>query len=130
MKKKIWAQISHNVLLLKTFTLDYLELITGDKCEEVLLGLEQEGLVELKDGSYRLTLDIDKRFGLLARVREVEREMDELFGFLSVDELAGAIAAWREMEKRARIAGYVWVLAPVDALDHVAGMRAIGEDDE
>lgn len=65
--------------------------------------------------------------------------MDDLFGFLSVDELVGAIAAWREMEKRASLAQDTrsnlpflshrtleWILEPVDALDHVAGMRALG----
>ncbi len=58
----------------------------------------------------------------------------ELFGFLSVDELAGAIAAWREMEKRARLvycqrlsALYwirEWILEPLDALDNAAGLKA------
>ncbi len=67
--------------------------------------------------------------------------MDELFGFLSVDELAAAIAAWREMEKRARnvlesddyssvvhwvLPSYLrWILEPLDALDNAAGLRAV-----
>ena len=61
---------------------------------------------------------------------------DELFGFLSTEELATAIAAWREMEKRVRgMYGYgvrSWLLEPVDALDNAAGMKAIGigKDDE
>ena len=58
----------------------------------------------------------------------------ELFGFLSADELAGAIAAWREMEKRVRgMYGYEvrsWLLEPVDVLDNAAGLKAaIGESD-
>lgn len=77
MKRKIWAHIVHNVLLLKTFTLDHLEMITCDKgkCGEVLYELEQEDLVGLKDGFYHLTSDVDKRLDLLARVRVVERWM-------------------------------------------------------
>lgn len=57
--------------------------------------------------------------------------MQELFGFLSAEKLASAIAAWREMEKRARQVepqtwAIAWVLAPVDGLDREAGMAALG----
>ena len=78
MKKEIWAEIVHDILLLKTFTLDHLEALIcdKDKCGEVLLELKQGGwLVELGDRVYHLTSDIDKRFSLLAKVREVERGM-------------------------------------------------------
>lgn len=67
---------------------------------------------------------------------------DGLFGFLLVDELAGAIAAWREMEMRARHVRDTksnlpflshrtlgWILEPVDALDDAAGLKAVlGEE--
>lgn len=76
MKEIKWAGIVHNILLLKNFTLEHLKAISCDRgVDEVVSELAAGDFLRLgsEKKSYHLTSDIEKRFELLEKVREIER---------------------------------------------------------
>lgn len=77
MKKIRWAGIVHNILLLKNFTLEHLKAISCDRgVDEVVSELVADSFLRLEPEkeSCHLTSDIEKRFELLKKVREIERK--------------------------------------------------------
>ncbi len=79
MDKIVWAGIVHNILMLKIFAFKRLKAISCGKdaqIREVLSELMAGDFIELDLGRklYCLTSDLDKRFDLLEKVREIERK--------------------------------------------------------